>query len=293
MSDAGCVNAQRSRGIAEVDRLVRYTLGKQRYHRPLDDRCGPRRPALQPRVLRRSRCSDACRQSTDLAPMLPPVRPHRERRTALVKDSGWLSGAAVESHWRLVNTSFSCTGNLTHPLPEGEAGGGGGAGRGAPPPPPPQALLTWSSGTCRPRCWRRAAPCCCCWPACWFGAAASEVRRLAAPAPGSCAAAGIAQAAAAPAPGLSRCRRPPTSPAPLPATTPQPATQTCPSTASPRPAATSWRGRWALATLGGCIAAATCARDRCGVCAHRTAGSTSLARIHSSFSFVSEHSATL
>jgi hypothetical protein len=119
MSDAGCVNAQRSRGIAEVDRLVRYTLGKQRYHRPLDDRCGPRRPALQPRVLRRSRCSDACRQSTDLAPMLPPVRPHRERRTALVKDSGWLSGAAVESHWRLVNTSFSCTGNLTHPLPEG------------------------------------------------------------------------------------------------------------------------------------------------------------------------------
>jgi hypothetical protein len=77
MSDAGCVNAQRSRGIAEVDRLVRYTLGKQRYHRPLDD------------------------------------------RTALVKDSGWLSGAAVESHWRLVNTSFSCTGNLTHPLPEG------------------------------------------------------------------------------------------------------------------------------------------------------------------------------
>lgn len=128
MSDAGCINAQRSRGIAEVDRLVRYTLGKQRYHRPLDDRCGPG-PSQQPLRCKggegaRCRAAVAWRRPTNpwhtVLRRSATLNPPAEHRTALVKDTGWLSGAAVESHWRLVNTTFTCTGNLTHPLPEGE-----------------------------------------------------------------------------------------------------------------------------------------------------------------------------
>ena len=41
------------------------------------------------------------------------------RRTWLVRDTGWLAGWPAGATWRVANTTFTCTGNITHELPAG------------------------------------------------------------------------------------------------------------------------------------------------------------------------------
>ncbi|EFN52748.1 hypothetical protein CHLNCDRAFT_58735 [Chlorella variabilis] len=42
---------------------------------------------------------------------------HLDTRTVLVKDTGWLRSPDVAAYLRVINTTFSCTGNITHPVP--------------------------------------------------------------------------------------------------------------------------------------------------------------------------------
>ncbi|KAI3431697.1 hypothetical protein D9Q98_004742 [Chlorella vulgaris] len=39
-------------------------------------------------------------------------------RSLFLKDTGWLHGAMPDSRWRITNTTLTCTGNTTHPLPD-------------------------------------------------------------------------------------------------------------------------------------------------------------------------------
>lgn len=48
-------------------------------------------------------------------------RPSSTRRsTMLVRTTGWLEVIPSGMHWRAINVNFSCTANVTHPLPEGQ-----------------------------------------------------------------------------------------------------------------------------------------------------------------------------
>ena len=45
---------------------------------------------------------------------------HLDERRVLVKDTGWVPYIPPTAYWRLVNTTLSCTGNLTHDMPSRE-----------------------------------------------------------------------------------------------------------------------------------------------------------------------------
>lgn len=71
-----------------------------------------------PACLLRSRAPPSCllcasQPYTHAAPFMPPLR----RRLRI--DTGWMPGLPVGSYFRFTNVTFSCTGNLTHPLPPG------------------------------------------------------------------------------------------------------------------------------------------------------------------------------
>lgn len=50
---------------------------------------------------------------------LPPRRRPGLRSTMLVRSTDWLEVIPSGMFWRAINVNFSCTANVTHPLPEG------------------------------------------------------------------------------------------------------------------------------------------------------------------------------